>query len=74
MYKLCQGTLSFLAHLAVSAVLLFNIFFNYSIAVWCSPGKVDDFYDTHQQPPAQGSLNDFTFCYKCAFNLLSTLN
>jgi hypothetical protein len=66
LYTMCKTTLSFVVHLVIAAILLFSIFFNYTIAVWRSPGNVEDFYDTHQHPPERGAFNDFTFCYKCA--------
>lgn len=65
LWDLCRHVGVFAANVAVTAALLFNIFFNYGLAVTRSPGRVDEFYDITQRPPQQGTLNDFTYCSKC---------
>ena len=65
LWDLCRSPVVFALHVGVSAALLFNVFFNYGLAVTRSPGRVEEFYDISQRPPQQGTLNDFTYCSKC---------
>jgi hypothetical protein len=62
LYDLCASPSSFALHVTTAAFLLFNIFFNYALAVGRSPGRVSQFYDVERRPPERHALDDFTHC------------